>query len=867
MEYFEVRDFMLSMRALSQKGMYANAVKEVQALRGRIHDSVDDADVFKGLKTTNHGETRIPHCVKYDLQGRARLVTVVNNGVCILLFAGVHDDSDRWLDSNKGMEFFATKKNGSVTLTPIRSSNKKIGLVAVAGSDVDLTPGPLVSKLSVRLKNRLLEGVPPEVVTEIEALDSLATDDQLMELSLECGGSARVTLVHDVLSYLRAGDLVSAKQLLAAFADEVPRLEELEPAVVEQLVSGEGATHVRDLDPILFKHFVETAPFEQWMLYLHPAQREYVEKDYAGPARLTGVSGSGKTCVIVHRAMRLAEKYPGEKVLVLTLSPALATLLNRLIDAARGEHRPGNLYVSSVWELCYERLLKLEPAKADWYTQRTIAKNPFAQSEHVDDIWREYFECENNNVDADAMFEIVRTLALRSVYARDYLRQEFDYVRSTWTPSDREGYLTMERTGRIEPLVAQYREAVLKGLKGWENKMEFVGVIDELGIIASLHRHLPALKAEFRCVLVDEVQDLGSLELAIIRKLTQEGENDLFLCGDSAQTIHTKHADLKAAGIAVGGRSQRLNQNYRNSRQILEAAHGVLTRSFEQIPKGAADIDVLPPDYANFSSSQPMLMREESLASELAHAVSWLRQTIEEGSPHQRACLAVCGFGQPSVEVLGKLLKLPLLAKGVDMTNERIFLSDLEQTKGFEFDIVVIANCSSRAMPHPNLPPAESFRDLCRLYVAMTRAKTQLILTYSGELSPFVVSARDLFNEATFGDHGVEPLTMEGVELPPAALPVTRNPEVWGRDGRDFLRSRDAVGLGELAQQAILKVVTGREMTRGRAPRQKQIEWKTFGGFIQAMKDPQTRFQVVSDEAYAALNAHIDGLLGDGVRR
>jgi hypothetical protein len=858
MEYFDGQDFMTSVRALSLKGMYRNAVQEVQALRSRVYDGLPDSDVFKGCKTTNKGETRIPYCVKYDLQGRARLVTVVNNGVCVLLFAGTHDDVDRWLDSKKGMQFIATRKGGGVTLTPIRTSSKTIGLVPVAGADVDYTPGLLVAHLSERHKRKLLEDLPAEIVAEIETLDSLTTDEQLVDLALQCGKEARVTLVHDVLSYLRAGDLNGAKQLLAMFSDEAPRLEELAPEEVEKLVSGEGATHVRDLDPILFKHFVETASFEKWMLYLHPAQREYVEKDYAGPARLAGVSGSGKTCVIVHRALRLAEKYAGEKVLVLTLNPALATLIDRLIDAARGERRPVNLHVSSVWELCYTSLLKTEPHKADWYTQRTIAKNPSAQSEHVDEIWREYFECENNNRDADVMFDVVRTLALRGVYARDYLRQEFDYVRSTLAPVDRTHYMPMERTGRIEQLTAQYREAILKGLEGWERKMDWVGVIDELGIVAALYRHLPSLEAEFRCVLVDEVQDLGTLELTIIRKLAKEGENDLFFCGDTAQTIHTKHADFKTAGISIGGRSQRLNQNYRNSRQILTAAYGVLTRSFELIPKGAADIDVLPPEYANFSSAQPMLMCEKSLGSELAHSVSWLRQTIEEGAPHQRACLAICGFGQPAIEALGRQLQLPLLAKDVDIANHRIFLSDLEQTKGFEFDIVVIANCSQRAMPHPNLPPAESFRDLCRLYVAMTRAKTQLLLTYSDSLSPFIEPAREFFIQSSFSEHGVQLADISDTELPPAAVPQMRNPDVWGRNGRDFLRSRDAVGLGEIAQQAILKAVTGRELSRG--PRQKQMEWKTFGGFVHAMKSPQTRFQVISDEAYAALTQHIEGL-------
>jgi hypothetical protein len=81
---------------------------------------------------------------------------------------------------------------------------------------------------------------------------------------------------------------------------------------------------------------------------------------------------------------------------------------------------------------------------------------------------------------------------------------------------------------------------------------------------------------------------------------------------------------------------------------------------------------------------------------------------------------------------------------------------------------------------------------------------------------------------------------------------------VWGRNGRDFLRSLDATGMGEIVQQAILKAVTGRELFRG--PRHKQLEWKTFGGFAQAMKDARTRVQVLSEEAYTALNQHLDSL-------
>jgi hypothetical protein len=253
-----------------------------------------------------------------------------------------------------------------------------------------------------------------------------------------------------------------------------------------------------------------------------------------------------------------------------------------------------------------------------------------------------------------------------------------------------------------------------------------------------------------------------------------------------------------------------------------------------------------------------MLMHEQSLANELAYAVDWLKQqTADEGASHQRACLAVCGFSQMAIEDLGDQMKLPVLAKGVDMGSERIFLSSLEQTKGFEFDIVIIANCSAQVMPHPNLPPAESIRDLCRLYVAMTRAKTDLILTYNGTLSRFVDAARELFIESEFCKHVVE-LPNMAIEIPLPAIPQVPSKEVWGKDGQGFLRSRDAVGLGELAQQAILKHVTGRELMRGK--RQKQLEWRTFGSFFTAIKDPRMRSQVISDEAFEMLNNHIQTL-------
>ena len=48
------------------------------------------------------------------------------------------------------------------------------------------------------------------------------------------------------------------------------------------------------------------APWDKWTVFLHPEQREWVERDYAGPARVSGSAGTGKTIVALHRAVHLA---------------------------------------------------------------------------------------------------------------------------------------------------------------------------------------------------------------------------------------------------------------------------------------------------------------------------------------------------------------------------------------------------------------------------------------------------------------------------------------------------------------------------------------------------------------------------------
>jgi hypothetical protein len=83
-------------------------------------------------------------------------------------------------------------------------------------------------------------------------------------------------------------------------------------------------------------------PWDRWMVFLHPDQRQLVERHYNGPARVAGSAGTGKTTVALHRAVTLARTHADARVLLTTFSDALANALqSRLKRLLVGEPRLG----------------------------------------------------------------------------------------------------------------------------------------------------------------------------------------------------------------------------------------------------------------------------------------------------------------------------------------------------------------------------------------------------------------------------------------------------------------------------------------------------------------------------------------------
>ncbi len=569
MQFSEYRDFAPSLIRLKRRfGQYQAAATSIESLQGRIgqyEKGQTTENPLNGLTATRHGESRIRNCVKYHLSGYARLVTLQTDNFCILLFTGTHEEVDAWLDRHVGLEFVVDEKNRAT------STFRRVRDEDVLGCETGTYHLELYRRLSDAEFEVMVEGLPRKIVRELEDLRTGFKTSELKQTLGQIEDRERAALVVDVFTLL-AGDRVDqARARILQFQNVLQPLDEIDVSRLPNVVNAEILrTHSSD-DPTfrhLLKRFADTASYRDWMLFMHPDQEHVVNEDFDGPAKLVGVSGSGKTCIVVRRAIRLAAKYQTERVLVVTLNRALAALIEDLVDCCAPEEVRGRIDVLPFFVLCQQMIGELNPANAHKFDEFS-----HKLKENVEDVWQEFYRCELNNHDALAFRPVHDSLLARGCSPEKYLREEVNWLRSAYPHSQRTKYLTGQRIGRKYNIAQHLRQAILDGTAAWEQKMNDVAVYDTLGLAQELSGELAYLPQRYRCILVDEVQDFGNTELEIIHAIMQPGENNLFLTGDAAQAVTTKYRQFAGVGIQIPrSRSRTLSRNYRNSEDILKAA-------------------------------------------------------------------------------------------------------------------------------------------------------------------------------------------------------------------------------------------------------------------------------------------------------
>lgn len=809
--YFRTKHFDRALNAAKLGGPSRRAATRVSAVLG----SLGDENPFAGLKLTNHGETRIAKCLKYDLGDGWRLVTVQDDRTCGFIFLGDHDDVERFLDQQKGSRFGV--RDGKLVVVP------GAGLATLDSSfsgNAGGVPQRLIDLLGAD-EDYVLEGLSLRALRKIDALDSNSTANDIFAATAEIANEKSRTFVTDVLGLLSAGNEEGWNARIAYERGDIVDSEAVDPDHGIMVEEGDQIRGIIVGSPEYEKYIAaieREAPWHDWFLYLHPEQEKVVRKDYEGPAQLSGVSGSGKTCVLVRRAIRLAEKDTA-RVLILTLNRSLAGMLRKLVLASATECELSRIEVISFFDLVRNLLIELEPTSENLLEERT-----WKLAEHVDEVFREYFRRWLNNDDAKVMGALQRQLTARKISAETYLREEFDWVRSALPASDRNQYLTMERAGRRVPILEERRVDVFAGLKGWERKMKQVGVVDYLALTNALIERQDGLSPRYDHVLIDEAQDFGTTELAIVRKLAAVGPNDIFLCGDIAQTVLPKHRSLANAGLQIGVRD-RILQNYRNSREILRAAHSLLISNLDESLFEDDGLELLDPKFANFSGPAPLALCAESLELEIAYARSYAQTRLSAGV--KSVCIVIAGHTARDVDAFAATCGVESLNGLYDPLESPLVFSDLEQTKGYEFETLIVVNCRNGVLPATGAPAEEAYRQGCKLYVAMTRARRELILSFSGEASPWLASVSDTIAVEEWSD--CEELDPELVAGTPRALPDQENEPVdnsFGElTGLEYLFTDNALGLSIEAQEKLEALVDGRGAISATGRR---LRWKSL---------------------------------------
>ncbi|MBR1240257.1 UvrD-helicase domain-containing protein [Bradyrhizobium sp. AUGA SZCCT0274] len=825
LEIYETKEFLKTLKAMKLAGGRKNkAADQVLIMRSSV-GLIESP--FQSLRKTKHGESRIAGCVKYDLNDFCRLVTVTGNGCIFLLFIGDHDEVDAWLEKNRGLTI------GSVSgesLGRTKISDGESGLTII--NEPDNWSGALLDRLPTDVFENLLGDLPSRQVQPIWQVRAGSPESVIRASVAQISDEKLQLALFDILVLLNGGSVEEAQNRALHHLGSFRPIAELSTEELLELDMGDGIRKI-ELGSKEYSEwvarFIETShPFD-WFLFMHPEQEKHVTADYSGPAKLSGVTGSGKTSIAVKRAVRLAGEFEDQKILLLSLNRALCEFISEIVDHACGSDAAlrSRIEVNSLFSICQSLLEEFEPANDKLYSDVT-----WRLEEHKDEVYREFYRCLSNSDDAEVLRPMHRLLTSQSIDAERYIADEFDWIRSAVGRARRADYISIARQGRGYKILEQHRAAILEGLEGWERKMSAVGVIDYMGVVTAVTRHIDKIAPRYRSILVDEAQDFGSIELSIIRRLVKPDRNDLFLCGDAAQHILPKHQSFDAAGIDVKGRSSRIVRNYRNSREILKLAHRVLTLNLSESHFELGELEISDPELSYRSSSEPLLLQTSSLDMEIAAALQLLNTNDElahrRGTNHS-GCIAIVGYSSFEVQQYGKEIGVPVLDGASKFLHGTRFLSDLEQTKGYEFDTMVIVNCARGHLPPSGAPQQEVFRSASEFYVAMTRAKNQLVLSFSGTLCDWLTTLNlpiSLWSDVVDTDG----LTAVGIPGFLQEFPDAENFNLRDLTGTEFIFTPYARGLDVELQGKLENLVDGRGMIQ--AGTQRRLKWKNIGALI-----------------------------------
>lgn len=244
-------------------------------------------------------------------------------------------------------------------------------------------------------------------------------------------------------------------------------------------------------------------------------------------------------------------------------------------------------------------------------------------------------------------------------------------------------------------------------------------------------------KGQYGALLIDEGHDFEPEWLALIMQMVDPQTNSLLLLYDDAQAIYkrkTMKFSLASVGIQAQGRTTILKLNYRNTREILQFAYDFAKEYFTR--ETQADIPLVEPQGAGRNGAAPLIRKFSGLDHEVTHALRYLEHCRNKGVAWRDVAILYPG-GMAGTRMAKALQQSAIpffwLATSSNKKNyrpdeDRVSLMPIPSSKGLEFERVVILDSSF--MPKREASADRHGEEVRKLYVALTRAKSHLVISY-----------------------------------------------------------------------------------------------------------------------------------------
>ena len=627
-----------------------------------------------------------------------RLIVHKTEGSLLLCYVNHHDKAYDWAERRK---LETHPKTGAAQLVEIRETVKEVTVPVYVQAEMPMPPKP---RLFAEMPDEELlgYGVPAAWLSDVRQ----ATEDSLLVLADRLPGEA-------------------AEALLELATGGKPRVMKPATPVTNPFDHPDAQRRFRVMTNVEELQRALDFPWEKWTIFLHPEQRQWVERDYTGPARVSGSAGTGKTIVALHRAVHLARTHPEARVLLTTFSDTLANALHTKL----------------------KRLVGSEPRLAERIDVHSLnALGLRLYKAHCGLV---------NLASREAMRDLLGE-ASKAVgghkFSLHFLLTEWEQVVDAWHLETWESYRDVARLGRKTRLPEAQRavlwsifERVRDGLK--EQKLTtHAGLFTALASALAKSKHPP-----FDFAVVDEAQDISVSGLRFLAALGGGRPNALFFAGDLGQRIFQQPFSWKSLGVDIRGRSRTLRINYRTSHQIRQQADRLLGPEVTDVDGNREDRS----DTVSVFNGPPPVIRVLPTENEEIKAVgTWLAEQSRAGVlPHEFGLFVrsagQLGRAQAAVKESG--LPFKILDEHVETTSGHVSISTMHLAKGLEFRAVAVMACDDEIIPlQERIETVGDDADLKEaydterhlLYVACTRARDNLLVTSVEPASEFLDDLR-----------------------------------------------------------------------------------------------------------------------------